>query len=90
MFSENLLCNLIKRGGGSKAVYKLFKKTGKLVSGGFPYLSVGHVMSCHHSHQVSQRSQVRSLRMFSERLCLCLLSLFYLIFVIFLDRQNLG
>ena len=35
-----LLRNFIKQGGGggSKAVYKLYKKTGKMVRDGFPYL----------------------------------------------------
>ena len=41
MFSKNLLCNFIKR-GGSKAVYKL-KKTGKMVRGAFPIPNQGHL-----------------------------------------------
>ena len=37
---KNSQCNFIKQGrGGSKAVYKLYKKTGKMVRAGFPYSS---------------------------------------------------
>ena len=35
---KNSQRNFIKQGGGSKAVYKLYKKTGKMVRGGFPKL----------------------------------------------------
>ena len=36
-FSKNLQRNFIKQGGGgSKAVYKLYKKTGEMVRGAFP------------------------------------------------------
>ena len=33
---KNSQRNFLKQGGGSKAVYKLFKKTGKMVRVGFP------------------------------------------------------
>ena len=37
MFSKNSHRNFIKRGGGgSKAVYKLYKKTGEMEKDGFP------------------------------------------------------